>query len=184
MSNIKRSLADILAEKKALAVAKIEASQLEVTPITEAIAEALPEKKETFSLSIVLNKEQLLAKELAFAGKTFCLTGAAGTGKTTAQREIARSLLLQNKLGTHDFRIQGSNNQRWTGPSVAFVAYTRIASGNLKRAIHKDPELESIFLHNITTVHNLLEYSQRLTTVMKSRRINFALFLREQQIIL
>lgn len=117
------------------------------------------EKKETFSLSITLNKEQLLAKELAFAGKSFCLTGAAGTGKTTAQREIARSLLLQNKLGTHDFRIQGSGGLRWSGPSVAFVAYTRIASGNLRRAIHKDPELENIFLHNITTIHNLLEYS-------------------------
>ena len=158
----KRSLADILAEKKALAAANKEASLMkEPSIIEEAIKESFPkeEKHETFSLSITLNKEQLLAKELAFAGKTFCLTGAAGTGKTTAQREIARSLLLQNLLGTHDFRIQGSNGQRWTGPSVAFVAYTRIASGNLKRAIHKDPELESIFLHNITTIHNLLEYS-------------------------
>ncbi len=157
----KRSLAEILAEKKAFAAATKEASLLkEPSIIEEAIKESFPEEKhETFSLSISLNKEQLLAKELAFAGKTFCLTGAAGTGKTTAQREIARSLLLQNLLGTHDFRIQGSNGLRWTGPSVAFVAYTRIASGNLKRAIHKDPELESIFLHNITTIHNLLEYS-------------------------
>lgn len=167
MSNIKRSLAEILAEKKALAAATKEASLLNTTSLVltphkdqdQDQNNKEEEKHETFSLSITLNKEQLLAKELAFAGKTFCLTGAAGTGKTTAQREIARSLLLQNLLGTHDFRIQGSNNQRWTGPSVAFVAYTRIASGNLKRAIHKDPELESIFLHNITTIHNLLEYS-------------------------
>ena len=163
----KRSLAEILAEKKAFAAATKEDSLLNTTSLIltphkdqdQDQNNKEEEKHETFSLSISLNKEQLLAKELAFAGKTFCLTGAAGTGKTTAQREIARSLLLQNLLGTHDFRIQGSNGQRWTGPSVAFVAYTRIASGNLKRAIHKDPELESIFLHNITTIHNLLEYS-------------------------
>jgi len=117
-----------------------------------------PEKQETFALNISLNKEQLLAKELAFAGKSFCLTGAAGTGKTTTQREIAKSLLEQNRLSSHDFRIQGTG-ERWTGPSIAFVAYTRIASGNLKKAIHKDPALEEIFLHNITTIHNLLEYS-------------------------
>lgn len=116
-------------------------------------------KQQTFSLDITLNTEQQLAKELAFAGKSFVLTGAAGTGKTTAQREIAKSLLEQNLLSTHNFRIQGTNGERWTGPSVAFVAYTRIASGNLRRAIHKDPALEEIFLHNITTIHNLLEYS-------------------------
>lgn len=113
---------------------------------------------ETFSLSIVLNKEQLLAKELAFQGKSFVLTGAAGTGKTTAQREIASELLRQDQLGTHSFRIQGTG-ERVSAPSIAFVAYTRIASGNLRRAIHKDPVLEEVFQHNITTVHNLLEYT-------------------------
>lgn len=41
---------------------------------------------------------------------------------------------------------------------MAFVAYTRIASGNLKKAIHKDPILADTFVHNVTTVHNLLEY--------------------------
>jgi len=120
--------------------------------------EAVPQKQETFSLSIVLNKEQLLAKELAFTGKSFVLTGAAGTGKTTAQREIAAELLRQNQLGTHSFRIQGSG-ERIDAPSIAFCAYTRIASGNLRRAIHKDPDLEAVLTHNITTIHNLLEYT-------------------------
>lgn len=112
---------------------------------------------ETFSLSIVLNAEQQLAKELAFTGKSFVLTGAAGTGKTTAQREIAAALLKQGCLGTHSFRIQGAGI-REEAPSIAFVAYTRIASENLKRAIHKDPELAEVLEHNVTTVHNLLEY--------------------------
>ena len=115
------------------------------------------EYKGAFSLDISLNKEQLLAKEMAFAGKSFCLIGAAGTGKTTAQREIASELLRQNLLGVHTFRVQGSG-ERVNAPSIAFVAYTRIASGNLKRAIHKDPLLASVLEHNVTTIHNLLEY--------------------------
>ena len=164
------SLAEILAAKK-LAAQQVKESALidslppvlVETPIAEAIhqlgkQEEQDSPNETFSLNITLNKEQLLAKELAFAGKSFVLTGAAGTGKTTTQREIARSLLEQGLLSTHDFRIQGAG-VRWTGPSVAFVAYTRIAAGNLARAIHKDPELADTFRHNVTTIHNLLEYT-------------------------
>lgn len=126
-------------------------------PLESTPALPLESPKETFSLSIVLNKDQLLAKELAFTGKSFVLTGAAGTGKTTAQREIAAELLRQDQLRTHNFRIQGTG-LRVDAPSIAFCAYTRIASGNLKRAIHKDPQLEAVLEHNITTVHNLLEY--------------------------
>ncbi len=118
----------------------------------------IPKKHETFSNSIVLNEKQLLAKEMAFSGRSFCLIGAAGTGKTTAQREIAAQLLLTGSLGTHRFRIQGAG-QQVDAPSIAFIAYTRIASGNLKRAIHKDPDLKEALVHNITTFHNLLEYS-------------------------
>jgi len=95
---------------------------------------------------------------MAFAGKSFCLIGAAGTGKTTAQREIAAELLKSGCLTTHDFREQGTGT-RITAPSIAFVAYTRIASANLRRAIHKNPELEAALTHNVTTIHNLLEYT-------------------------
>lgn len=155
-----KSLKEIIAEKKALTAIKAEGhvEQPLLSQIIKGETEEEKQSNKTFALNIILNDKQQLAKELAFAGKTFCLTGAAGTGKTTAQREIARSLLEQNKLGFHDFRIQGSGGERWEGPSVAFVAYTRIASGNLKKAIHKDPKLADIFLHNVTTIHNLLEY--------------------------
>ena len=155
-----KSLKEIIAEKKALTAIKAEGhvEQPLLSQIIKGETEEEKQSNKTFALNIILNDKQQLAKELAFAGKTFCLTGAAGTGKTTAQREIARSLLEQNKLSFHDFRIQGSGGERWEGPSVAFVAYTRIASVNLKKAIHKDPKLADIFLHNVTTIHNLLEY--------------------------
>lgn len=126
-----------------------------VPPVAEILEQE--EYKGAFSLSIELNSQQLLAKDMAFAGKSFCLVGAAGTGKTTAQREVARSLLESKQLSTHDFRIQGTR-ERAVCPSIAFVAYTRVASGNLRRAIHKLPELEAALQHNVTTIHNLLEY--------------------------
>lgn len=129
-------------------------SQIEAIPLTEAHDSIT----ETFSLDIILNSKQLLAKELAFTGKSFCLVGAAGTGKTTAQREVAKALLLTGSLGTHSFRVQGTKD-RVDAPSIAFVAYTRVASGNLRRAIHKDPDLEEALAYNVTTIHNLLEYT-------------------------
>lgn len=129
----------------------------EISEYTREEHEQLHKYSGAFALDIQLNEKQLAAKDLAFQGKSFALIGAAGTGKTTAQREIAKSLILQNKLSTHTFKVQGTGIT-WTGPSIAFVAYTRVASGNLKRAIHKDPALEEVLLHNVTTIHNLLEY--------------------------
>jgi len=156
----KKSLKEIMAERLNRTEKK-EDSLIQNNPAIKLLSteekKEEPKKHETFSLSIELNEKQLLAKELAFQGKSFCLVGAAGTGKTTAQREIAASLIKQNLLSTHTFRIQGTGD-RVVAPSIAFVAYTRIASGNLRKAIHKDPELEKLLTYNITTIHNLLEY--------------------------
>jgi len=144
------TVADILAQR-------IPTKATDATDATEK-AEATDAYKGAFSLDITLNSKQLLAKELAFAGKSFCLVGAAGTGKTTAQREVAAALLATGSLRTHSFKIQGTA-ERVEAPSIAFVAYTRVASGNLRRAIHKLPALEEAFRHNVTTIHNLLEYT-------------------------
>lgn len=107
--------------------------------------------KESFSLNITLNAKQELASEYAEYGRSFVLTGAAGTGKTTALREIARKLLRSGKLGTHNFK-EGN------GPSIAFCAYTHVATGNMRKALHKDPQLEEELSHNILTIHKLLEF--------------------------
>lgn len=140
-------------------VGTIEEIKENLLPITSTVEQTdKDEYKGAFSLDIVLNSMQEMAKDMAFVGKSFCLIGAAGTGKTTGQREIARGLLQSKCLSTHDFRIQGTG-QRVTAPSIAFVAYTRIAAGNLMRAIHKLPELEEALKFNITTIHNLLEYT-------------------------
>lgn len=113
---------------------------------------------ESFSLTITLNEKQELARETAFAGKSFCLIGAAGTGKTTTQRSVAKALLLDQKLSTTTFKIAGGGGERIEAPSIAFCAYTRRATANLRRAVHKDPELEEALKNNIITIHQLLEY--------------------------
>lgn len=110
----------------------------------------------TFSLDIKLNQKQLMAGEYAKAGKCFVLTGAAGTGKTTAAREIAKQLLEHGVLGTHNFYV--GDGQYQTGPSVAFCAYTNRATDNIRRALHKDPHLEEKLTHNVVTLHKLLEF--------------------------
>jgi exodeoxyribonuclease V alpha subunit len=113
-----------------------------------------------FSLNIQLNEDQLAAKEMAYAGKSFVLTGAAGTGKTTAQRAVAEALLLDNRLSTSRFKTYDSEGRRQyvSAPSIAFCAFTRRAAANLAKAVHKSPILAEKLKNNIMTIHTLLEY--------------------------
>lgn len=124
-------------------------------------------KHEAFALDVVLNERQMLGVEYAKAGKSFVFTGAAGTGKTTGCREIARALLLRGDLGTHTFKVEepatGKSIKR-TGPGIAFCAYTRRATANIRRALHKDPQLEKDLEDNVVTIHRLLEYEPEFYT--------------------
>lgn len=118
------------------------------------------QKHEAFALNIQLNDEQDLAVVYALEGKSFVLTGAAGTGKTTACREIAKAFIERGQLGTHTFKIQGANPpyNKISAPGIAFCSFTRRATANIRRALHKDPSLREKLAHNVTTIHSLLEY--------------------------
>lgn len=145
--------------KEILALRHLAANPAPLPPAEESFIEPVAQTatyQGQFSLSIELNEKQLLAKEFALAGKNFCLIGAAGTGKTTTQRSVAETLLESDSLSTTSFKIQGDH--RVTAPSIAFVAYTRRASANLQRAIHKNPRLEEALAVNIMTIHALLEF--------------------------
>lgn len=176
-----RSFKEIMEQKRLLAKIKAEAfTEENLAPIAEIIQapthfetasyhpneidlieEAKTGKQESFSLNIVLNQKQLAAKEMAFNGKSFNLIGAAGTGKTTAQREIAEALLLDNRLSISKFKTYNKESgarEYKTAPSIAFVAYTRRAAANLAKAIYKSPVLAETLQNNIMTIHALLEY--------------------------
>lgn len=169
----KKTFKDILEERKKQAIAEA-ADALAIEPMAE-IGEAddTPEPdtavtvgdvskgtQESFSLNIVLNEKQQAAAQLAFQGKSFVLTGPAGSGKTTTQRAVAQALLDAGRFGESTFKTYDANwNKLYvTAPSIAFVAYTRRAARNLQRAIHKVPELAKAFAVNVMTVHMLLEY--------------------------
>lgn len=126
------------------------------------------QKHESFSMSIVLNSEQQMAVDLAMAGKSFCIIGKAGTGKTTSERNIIKAV-LQRIQSRHIFRIQGMGSTQ-EGPGVAVVSYTRVAAGNSRKAIFKDPLLEDQIPHNITTIHNLLEYAPEIYWCEKDQK--------------
>lgn len=115
-----------------------------------------------------LTKEQLEAVELARQGKSFNLIGPAGSGKSTAQMAVASELLKTGRLHIHDFKLQGSGGMRWSGPSIAFCAFTRLAAQNLKKIIFRDPYLAENLQHNVTTIHNLLEFEPQEIEVQDS----------------
>lgn len=130
----------------------------------DTIIQIVPKKHEAFSLDIELNAKQTLGAEYAEKGQSFVFTGAAGTGKTTGCREIAKRLLKSGKLREHDFKLSGG--ERILAPSIAFSAFTNRATDNIRRALHKDPELEQILTHNIVTIHKLLEYEPVFYDIM------------------
>lgn len=117
-------------------------------------------KQESFSLDIVLNEKQIAASNIAFAGKDFVLTGAAGTGKTTTQRAVAASLYKQGKFDQTSFKSYTKEGKKAyvTAPSIAFCAFTRRAASNLAKALFKDETLAAQFGNNVMTIHTLLEY--------------------------
>lgn len=97
---------------------------------------------ETFSLSVQYNDRQNRAIELASLGKSFCLTGKAGTGKTTTLRAVMKALL---ECG-------------FTISEIGAGAFTRVASANIRRAVEKDPELAAQMMAQIKTIHAHLEF--------------------------
>lgn len=100
---------------------------------------------------ITLNDRQMEAVTMAGEGKSFVLTGAAGTGKTTAQAGVVWSLHEAGAFGLHDFKYIGN------APSIALVAFTKVAVRNMQKALRKNP-LISQYEQHCMTIHSLLEY--------------------------
>jgi len=95
------------------------------------------------------HERQVDAINLAEEGESFCLIGAAGTGKTTTVKEIVKRLMISGHIGTlkssTKFLTEGS-------PSIVFCAYTRRAVNNLRK------NLPDHLKGNCITFHKLLEF--------------------------
>ena len=102
------------------------------------------------------NKEQLQAIEMAREGKSFNLIGAAGTGKTTTEKEIARMLVAESRIPIISFNTKYL--QRGL-PGIVFTSFTRRAVRNMRRVVSADLAPHCI------TLHKLLEYEPQFYEV-------------------
>lgn len=95
------------------------------------------------------NPEQLQAIELALEGKSFCLIGAAGTGKTTVTQEIIKRL----QTSSHVFTFTESTKHLVKDTvSIVITGYTNKAVNNIKK------KLSEKLQNHCITMHKLVEF--------------------------
>ena len=99
---------------------------------------------------ITYNSLQQKAVDLGGNGESLVLIGAAGTGKTTSQKGLVQSLILNGKAGL--LTAEGHKHLVSGTPGIVVCAYTRRAVANIKRNMPADMQA------NCITIHKLLEY--------------------------
>jgi len=100
---------------------------------------------------ITLNSKQSEFVKLVLAGNSCILIGAAGTGKTTAQKAVTQALFAAGMIPSmngHDHKYLPHNS-----PGISISAYTRRATNNIRRNMSEDLQ------GNCITIHKLLEYA-------------------------
>lgn len=139
------------------------------TPIAKAVQQTIQEQS-TPSIdhkraAVTLNTEQQQAVTLAEQGHSFCLIGAAGTGKTTTVRQIVLSVLTRNKPA-----MFGSVALE----SIALVAFTNRAVSNLRIACEgiPDPSLRERAVNSCSTVHKLLNFAPIHYEIMRNGKVS------------
>lgn len=143
LSNIKEAFEKArFTKEEAAEEAEAIADLLKKDPLLERVLAESP---------VPLNANQLLAAYYARMGKSFVLTGAAGTGKTTAQAATIDILDKEAVFSTHNFKYIG------TAPSIAVVAFTKVAVRNIQKAIRKNDRIAH-YADHCMTIHALLEF--------------------------
>lgn len=144
-----------LAKLKLQAIAKqtnehkqaAEASILKHT--TEFVVPSLVQAGLVIDQSQNWNEMQLKAINAGVAGKSFCLIGAAGTGKTTTQKGIVNSLIKNNMLPI--LPASGHNHLRGGIPGIVITSFTNMAVRQSAKHFSKDV--------TCVTIHKLLEFA-------------------------
>lgn len=121
-----------LAAKSAVAASPVPAPTSSLAPVFQ--------PKYFTSKGFPLNQEQSQAVEYAEKGISFCLIGAAGTGKTTTLREVVLAVSRNIPPGAT------------LAESIILCSFTRRAVANAKRALG---DLDSSFCK---TIHKSLRY--------------------------
>lgn len=106
--------------------------------------------KDKYGNDIKLNEKQSNAVNLAIAGESFCLTGPAGSGKTTTVRAIVEGLLTSTRNVIMDSVVH--KHLRSGTPGIISCSFTNKAVDNVKRNLPLD------LSNNCLTFHKALEY--------------------------
>ncbi|UNI71215.1 putative DNA helicase [Aeromonas phage P5] len=139
-----------------------------VSKVAEALAVAVTKEVKPINGGLVgkndvtldmLNAEQLQAIQHGQNGESFCLIGAAGTGKTTTQRllitELANSGRISRITSCPESKIYGTGC-----PAVGVFSFTNKAVNNIRDA------LPQMFKPYCTTLHKVLEFHPVFETVL------------------
>lgn len=105
------------------------------------------------------NEQQSKAiRMFGLEGKSGCLIGPAGTGKTTTMRAIIRAIILSGRV---PILSEGLGHKYLRGglPGIFGGSFTRIATRNLKN--NCPPDIQD----NVHTVHRLLEFEPEVFDV-------------------
>lgn len=150
IESINRAKAIVAASKEAAAT-KLRASEdarIAALGLTKAVA--LPEAPTHGSMGgMVWNAEQQMAIDHGFYGKSFCLIGAAGTGKTTTLKAIITNMLENYRIPP----LEASTKHLMAGaPGVALISYTRRAVRNIAK------QMSAQLKDHCITFHKLVEY--------------------------
>jgi exodeoxyribonuclease V alpha subunit len=102
------------------------------------------------SKGLVFNSEQLQAIELGLQAKSFCLIGAAGTGKTTVTQELISRLQRAAHMRP---LAEATKHLVKDAPAIVICGYTNKAVNNIKKKL--PPHLQA----HCITIHKLIEYA-------------------------
>jgi exodeoxyribonuclease V alpha subunit len=102
---------------------------------------------------ITYNSKQQEFINLAAAGKSCVLIGAAGTGKTTCSQGALKAILNSTDLAIPPLMADGHKHLQDNTPGVVICSYTRRAVNNIRKVQTADLK------NNCITVHKLLEYA-------------------------
>lgn len=148
----------LVADAKARTQAKHEASEAS-RKLALGLQEAMPvpsAPQNASNATLSWNIEQQHAIDQAFFGRSFCLIGAAGTGKTTTLKAILSTLLENHRvppLNTDTKHLQAG------APGVALISYTRRAVRNIAK------QMTAALKSHCITFHKLVEYEPQYYTV-------------------
>lgn len=100
-----------------------------------------------------LNPQQQKAVDMLASQSSFCLIGAAGTGKTTTLRTAVTNLLNRSLIPTLDKATKYLTAKDY---GIALVSYTRRAVRNIAKVVPQE------LRNNCMTIHRLIEFQPEI----------------------